>query len=355
MTASIIPIVGIPQFELTIGNSAVTPELKAAITSLEVKEDLDMPAMLSFSLNLWDNTSQTLKEEYFDQFALGTPIELAMGINETESLFTGEVTALEPEFGGLDGGDSLKVQAYNRLYRLQFGTHQKTFEEMSSSEIASAIASDVGLTGEVEDSVTKHKHITQNNLSNLRFLLELAKPLNFEVKVEEKKLFFTKTQESESHALSLTYRRDLVEFSPRQRAIPDGAKVEVRGWDAKNKQAIVGKAQSGDEETKMGGQQSGAEISSSAFESVTQTITSQPVADIDEANQIAKARYNKQQANFIEADGESAGSALIRAGKTIEILGVGEAFSGIYYVTSATHSINGDVYKTNFKARRNAI
>ena len=78
------------------------------------------------------------------------------------------------------------------------------------------------------------------------------------------------------------------------------------------------------------------------------------LADSDEASRIAVAAYNRQQSNFIEAQGECAGSPLIRAGKTLEIVGVGRVFSGPYYVTSTRHSLGATGYRTRFEAQRNS-
>lgn len=357
MNAPVTPLVGIPRFTLTIAGVIVSPSLKADITLVEVSEDLNMPAMLTLSLNLWDGMRLRLKEEYLDQFALGTPLEMALGINEETAIFTGEVTALEPRFGGLDGYDSLRVQAFNRLHRLTFGNHQRTFTDKTSSDIASEIASDIGLSTSVENTEDKRPHVTQINETDLTFLLRLAKPLNYEVSVEDRTLNFRTPKPQEGAAVSLTYRRDLVEFTPRQRTVPEGAKVEVRGWDVKTKQLIVGEAGPGDESSKMGGSQTGAELSAAAFSntSSTRTITAPALTNADEATQIAKAWYNRQQSNFIEAQGECAGSPLIRAGKTIEIDGVGKAFSGPYYVVSVKHAIGPTGYRTSFEVTRNAL
>ncbi len=354
MSASTNPLVAVPEFKLTIGNAAVSPRLKADIASVEVTEDADMPAMLSVTLSMWDVERQSLQEDYLSQFALGTSLELAIGDSGT-TIFTGEVTALEPEFGGVERGDSLKVQAYNRLHRLQFGTHQRTFEKMTSSDIASSIADEVGLTGAVDNSTVKHAHVAQRNVSNLAFLLDLARPINYEVLVEDKTLHFRNIKTPRGQAVTLTYRQDLVEFTPRQRAVHEGAQVEVRGWDVKAKKAILGKAGGGDETSKMGGDNTGAELSAAAFLSATRTIAHESVVDADHATQIAKAAYNRQQSNFIDAQGECAGSTMIRAGNTIDIAGVGDAFSGTYYVVSATHTVGLDGYRTRFKATRNSV
>ena len=354
MNAAVIPPIGIPSFTLSIAKVAAAPALKADIASVEVCEDLNMPAMLSFSVNLWDGMRLRLKEDYLDQFALGTPLELALGINGETPIFTGEVTALEPEFGGMDGPDSLHVRAYNRMHRLLFGNRQRTFQNKTSSDIASEIANAIGLAAEVESTSDTHAHITQQSETDLAFLLRLAEPLNYEVFVDDKTLYFRKPKVQDEAVVKLTYRRDLTEFTPRQRVVPDGAKVEVRGWDVKAKKFIVGKAGAGDESAKIGGKQTGAELSAAAFTSATRTIPGQVLADADEATKIAKAWYDRQQSNFVEAQGECAGSPLIRAGKKIDIDGIAKAFGGEYYVVSAKHAIGPTGYRTRFEATRNS-
>jgi hypothetical protein len=37
----------------------------------------------------------------------------------------------------------------------------------------------------------------------------------------------------------------------------------------------------------------------------------------------------------------------------IELIGLGRGFSGRYYVTSTTHSVNTSGYQTNFEVKRN--
>jgi phage protein D len=349
-----LPAVAIPLFAVSSGKTAVSPEVKADIISVEVNEEEDRVAMAAMTLNLWDGARQRIKEEYLTQFQLGTPLEVAVGLNQTSPIFTGEVTALEPSFGSGEGGDTLKIQAFNRLHRLTFGTQQRTFQKMTDSEIASKIADEVGLTGEVEDTIIQREHVTQENVNNLTFLLNL-KPSDYEVKVEDKTLFFRTTREPEGPVVSLAYRRDLIHFTPRLRAVPEGGKVEVRGWDVKAKKLILGTAGSGDEASKMGGTKTGAEISASAFAPSTRTITDQAVIDADEAQRVAKAWYNRQQRDFVEAEGECPGIPALRAGETIEITDIGKPFSGIYYVISATHTVGTGGYRTSFKVRRNAV
>jgi phage protein D len=55
---------------------------------------------------------------------------------------------------------------------------------------------------------------------------------------------------------------------------------------------------------------------------------------------------------LIEANGETIGLPDLRAGRKVEIAGLGDRFSGIYYVMETTHTISESGYQTRFKARR---
>ncbi|HEX5084992.1 MAG TPA: hypothetical protein VFY40_23375, partial [Blastocatellia bacterium] len=56
--------------------------------------------------------------------------------------------------------------------------------------------------------------------------------------------------------------------------------------------------------------------------------------------------------NRLTASGSVIGDPRIKAGKVIDIDGLGERFGGLYRVTSATHTIDGSGYKTQFDARK---
>ncbi len=42
----------------------------------------------------------------------------------------------------------------------------------------------------------------------------------------------------------------------------------------------------------------------------------------------------------------------LRAGKVLRLEGLGEQFSGLYRLTSATHTLDGSGYRTSFEARK---
>jgi uncharacterized protein len=132
------------------------------------------------------------------------------------------------------------------------------------------------------------------------------------------------------------------------------SEVVVQGWDPKTKEAIVGQARPGDEVSKMQGAQLGATITEQAFFATQSFIVNTPVFSEGEATQIAKGKFNDLVIDFISGEGTAIGNTDIRAGRVVELLKLGQRFSGLYYVTSSTHCVNQSGYITRFTVARNA-
>ncbi len=56
--------------------------------------------------------------------------------------------------------------------------------------------------------------------------------------------------------------------------------------------------------------------------------------------------------NRLTGSGSAIGNLEIKAGRVIDLNGLGDEFSGLYRITSATHSIDGGGFKTSFDARK---
>jgi len=226
---------------------------------------------------------------------------------------------------------------------------------MKDSDIVAKIASESGLTPQVEETKTVQSYLFQNNQSNYDFLLERAERLGYEVAVQEKKLLFRPSQAGKGAEITLEYGVDLDRLSLLLNTLTKGSEVEVRGWDPKAKKEITAKAASGSEASLMGGKQSGLQLAESSFEASPIAVTNQVITDAAEAEDLAKAKYNLSLSDFITGEGKCSGNPLIRAGKNIEIKGIGLRFSGLYNVVSSIHSIGTDGYTTEFKVKRTSI
>jgi uncharacterized protein len=56
--------------------------------------------------------------------------------------------------------------------------------------------------------------------------------------------------------------------------------------------------------------------------------------------------------NRLTAAGGTVGDLAVKAGRVIDLRGVGDRFGGLYRVTSATHSLDGGGFRTSFEARK---
>ncbi len=345
-------IINVASFKLLFDGNELSDELLMAVKEVTFEDEINLPAMFVIKLNIVNFMQGTWKGIDLESFKPGDSVKLSMGMDSAVEIMTGEITALDLTFSDTA---FLEIRGYDKLHRLRFGTMRRSFTDMKDSDIASSIASEVGLTPEVEDSQKTHLYIFQNDQSNYEFLLERGKRIGFEMLVNNDTFIFRKSQEDKTPELTLEYGVDLDSFSVQIKTLTEGSQIEVRGWDIKKKEEIISTVSSGSENTKMAGEESGYYFSESVFGSSSVCIVDDMITDTDEAQNIAKAKYNLMLKEFISGEGECMGNPLIRAGITVEIKGFGERISGIYYVISTVHSIKEGVYTTTFKVRRTGI
>jgi hypothetical protein len=86
-------------------------------------------------------------------------------------------------------------------------------------------------------------------------------------------------------------------------------------------------------------------------ETVSQSVfkirTNSPATAVKEALVELLERLNSR----LTGSGSAVGNPEIRAGRVIDLQGLGERFSGLYRITSATHTFDSGGYKTSFEVR----
>ena len=345
----------VPAFDVIIDGSPISVEAKTHVVSLVVDDSADLPSMFELKITGSEDQDQAVPWVDDDLFAVGKQVEVKMGYaDDLEALLKGEITALEPEFT-TSRLPVLTVRGYDRRHRLLRGRKTRTFVQQKDSDIASQIASESGLTADVQDSKVALDYVVQANQSDLDFLKGRARLLNFEVVVEDKTLIFRPVPNGQSEVLTFSLKDHVLEFYPRLTSVGQVGEVNVRGWSPKDKKEVVGKSKTGDETSAMGGSASGPKVVDEAFGAAISSLSAQPVMNQAEADGIAKARFNERVLGFITGEGVCFGRTDLRAGKVIKIDGLGKRFSGQYYVASAAHCYGArSGYRTRFSVRRSA-
>lgn len=334
---------GTAGFAIKVSGVAVDPAVLGATIEIVVDNRCRLPDRLL--LRVRDDSCSILDQ---GTFAVGASVlvSLAASIDDAAAVvFDGQVTTIAPEF--LGGVTQLGVLALDRGCRLQRGPSTATFQEMSYGSIASQLASAAGLEpGSVEDGLTL-PYVQQSNETDWDFLWRLAADVDYEVKVEGRNLHFRPFGTGgASAAVKLELGRQLVDFRPRITGVGQVDTVTVRGWDPVGTQTIVTTVSPRAAQSRPG-------ISRDSVVSVLGSgravIVDHPVLDADHADVVARGLASRIGNAFVEGEGTALGNPLLTAGGTVNITGVGHAFSGIYALSGVRHVVRATTgYATHF-------
>ncbi|MGG6313695.1 phage late control D family protein [Paenibacillus macerans] len=343
----------VAKYAIELNGSKLSAELNAAVEGVTLEDELNLPAIFSIQLNMVDSSGGMWRGIDLKNIKPGDKLKLSLGLDNPVPLVSGEITALDLNFSE---HSVLDIRGYDMLHRLRMGTRSKVFLKKKDSDIASEIAKEHGLTPVVDDTKTIYPYMFQNNRSNYEFLLERAALLDYELYADDKKLYFVKSRMQKAPELpELAFKKDFERLNLELRTLTRGSKVKVRGWDVKEKKELEAEAKAGDEISKMGGKETGFDISAKSIEESPIAISAENLIDMSEAKALAAAAYNSHLREFISGEGTCWGNPQLRAGRTVKLTGLGDRFSGIYYIVSTVHKMDSKGYTTTFKVKRTSL
>jgi phage protein D len=342
---------------------------KDALANLVVEQDVDQPDMCSVTVN------NTKDYKYSETVKLGDAVVVDIGSTGGEvagaeageqpvPLFEGEVVGLEPIFD-VGGETKVVIRAFSKLHRMTRKRHSKTWLNKSDGDIFTEIAQQYSLTPEVKGDVNiTHKHVYQHDLTDLEFLHQRARRINYELLMENAtKLLFRKRDLSVDSGIELKWGKaggssdfSLQIFKPRLSSAGQVNKVTVRGWDSLKSKVIIG---TGDTlASKMGGK-GGYEAAQTAFGQNTAAYEL-PIYSQEEADAAAKSLFEDHALNYIVGEGQCKGNPKIKAGMVVKLACEDKRFDGKYYLTGTSHRYSHKSggpkggYLTMIRVRRNA-
>lgn len=335
-----------------IDGSPLAAGVETLLERVVVDDHLHTPDM--FAITFRDAERQVLgqaKVKIGSKVKVSTP---ALGGSSPELLIAGEVTALEAEYDA--GGSRAVVRGYDGSHRLHNGRETQTYRNVKDSDIAQTVANRHSLQpGTIDDSKTTHDHVSQVNLSDWDFLNARAGEIGFEVAVSDGKLDFRKPTPSSNapakgdfrstNPLQLVFGQDLIEFRPRVSAAEQVKEVKVRGWDVKNKQALIGSAQAG---TSSAALPTTPSSMASKVGDRTFTVVDRPLSTQSQVDATAQAIVDQIGSAAAEADGIARGNPKLKAGQAVSVSVVADDFVGSYTLTHTRHIFDASGYRTYF-------
>ncbi|MBK9030068.1 MAG: phage late control D family protein [Myxococcales bacterium] len=347
---------------MTNTSNAVNFEVSISGTKLEatdvmtitVDDDLWQPSMCLVTLKNPTN-------KFNEKFKPGDTIEVKIGGGTRRSddgsgdggpatIFKGEVVGVEASYK--QGGEpKLSVRGFNKLHRLLRGRKSKTYQDQSDQDIASAIAGQHGLSAQCGSTPKiTHKHVYQHNQTDLEFLRVRAARLGFAIWVEDTKMFFDAPKLDADSGLEFAHEQQpksgegdkLKSFHGRLSNAQVVKKVTVRGWDPEKKEEIVGEESAAS--SPLGSKNAASSLSD--FGEVVTFCVDYPIASVEEAKAIAKAKLKEASLSYLTAEAVCMGNNKVKAGIVVKIKvnadKADDRFNGKYLVNGVTHRYSAD-------------
>lgn len=340
------------QTQVEIDGTPLDPALESLIEQVAVEDYLHQPDMATITFR--DVERKVLADA---RIKIGSKLKISassVGGSAPEVLIVAEVTAIEAEYSV--SGSRASVRAYDPSHRFHRGLRTETYVGQKDSDIAKKIAARIGVElGTIEDTGPVRDHVSQANETDWSFLQRRARELGYEVAVDQGKFSFRKPVQSSgapeggdyeaTDPLKLVFGQELLEFHPRISSAEQVKEVIVRGWDAKGKQAVIGRA---------GASASSATLTATpallaktfgdaTFTSVDRSLSTQAMVEAT-----AKAISDRIGSGHAEATGVALGNPKLKAGTAINVSVVADHFAGKYVITTSRHVFDKDGYRTRF-------
>jgi phage protein D len=334
------------EIEVKLSGSKAPTTFMESLMEATIENSLHLPSVAT--LLLYDADLTWIDDS---RVAPGRALQIIMSVNkQMQQVFDGEIVELEPDFD--QGVQRLTIRAFDKMHRLARGQQTRSFLNVTDSDIIKRLAGEVGLEAKVDATPEVYPYVFQNNESNLSFLRKRAATLGYLLYVQGRTLY-CQAPRGNGATITVEWGKDLNEFHPRLSTIEQVAKMEARGWDPANKQAIVGQATSqvGVGLPSLGsGSADGGSLTHKAFSISPQVLVAdRPVRTQGQADQLAQAAANRQAGRFVEAEGLCYGNPKLVAGVSVTITRVGQRFSGSYFVTNTVHTYSAQHgYHTHF-------
>jgi phage protein D len=358
-----------PDFRVEIEGETLDPEAHGDVLEVKVVMDMDNMASFDLTINNWDDKRVDLKYSDTSTFDVGRNVRVFMGYaGNLLSMISGQISTMSPHFpesgsptltvGGLDGMAKLRD-------RKPAEGEVTKYTKKRDWEIAQFIAQRNGLDAVVTKEGEQYDEVVQKNQDDATFIMERAKRIDYDCFVStdprsgKSTLHFTKPTDGRDSSRMLVYKfvwgESLISFNPTINLSRQVSKVTVRGWDDRKKQAIV--ATAGPEDLPNAGKNKKATSGPKAVEETTSqgkqdVVVDAPVSSEQEAKVLAKALLCERAYEFITGTGQVIGLPDLRPGDNVDIDGLGQRFSGTYYLKRVEHVINDTGYRTQFEVRR---
>lgn len=373
----------VPAFIIKVQNETLKRVVMNDILNVTYTDSLTNVDSFDMTVSNWDAAANKFDQTAFkysdkDTFNPWKDVEVQMGYyrngkSELRTMLIGEITTLTPNFPQ-SGAPTLNVRGLNLFHRFRTKQETKPFFNKKDSDIAKEIVQSIAteirkkspqlkLKLDDDDYATNIKteekipYLVMNNQFPIRFLMERARDLGYELTMEEASpggnrevtFHYRPTSNVKRKTYILEWGISLMSFQPTLQVANQVAELTVRGWNPQTKKPIKVTVKRSDIKGIVTPSELG--VTEPDLSKKVEIVIDRPIQNEAEAKLLATNRLRQIGEVLVEAKGKTIGVPDLRAGSKVEIKGLGKRFSGTYLVTGTTHSIGDGGYTTDFTGR----
>jgi uncharacterized protein len=392
----------VPAYEIRINQKDLTNLIARDVMEVRYTDDVEKIDIFEIIVNNWD--AEKLDFKYTGSkkgqkagtdanrstlFDPGQVIEIWMGYFKPtpdnpiplRMMLVGIITSLTPNFPAA-GSPTLKVSGQNILR--EFMTKQETHDyiKQKDSDIAAEIGKrsklkynnkplEIVINCDAKDKEFLNEHVSQKNQYDILFLMKLARRNSYDLVFITKDdnnslrnstgckgklpdppfLYFGPPANIDRVFYILEWGKSLIDFQPTLTIARQVSEVTIQGWNILTKKPIKVTVKRSDLDIRGQKDPKRMKKLQEGFDKHEEIVVDKPFRDEKEARTWGLALLKENVKNFVTGHGSSIGLPDLRAGSSIQILGLGITFEGQYFIKSTTHTINSSGYITTFDAR----
>jgi len=373
-----------PEFDIFIDGERIPAALRGCIVSVSHTDGMEGADRVEITV-----ANISLQWLEHPLLAVDNSFRLSIGYapGPLEQVFVGTITGVEASFPS-SGIPTMRVTAQDHMQRMQQGTKDRAFRiaipKIGNFPLPDAVVAMLvsGLDGLIPDmdpvggaistlttlatflafpqfaQLAVRKQVGQ---SDFDFLAEIAKDngwsmfIDHSIEPRGSVLKFQFLIQDYSPDLTLRWGSSLIDFTPRITTVGDIAGVSVRVWvDSIKTEFVINVSWDYDRAAlnvtvypSLVGDLSQVIGEEEAKKNVTVAATGYATAPRSILSELLPRLNNR-----LTGSGNCVGDTRLKASKVIELKGLGSQFSGLYRLTTVTHTLDSGGFRTAFQARK---
>lgn len=339
-----------PTVEITVGGTKLVSGAKMNVTEVEVELSCEGEASgCVFHIAGEYKPKNTNFSSDIDRFQIGETVQVELGYIRLEKVFSGYINQVDYDFNFNGKGFAIRVDGIDAKGLLMKNQRMEISKENSVADLVNKLLGEQPVSSYLEgksvDSSPKKEIKDQaNTMNDYDLISDHASKIGYEFFISQGKAHFRPRQKNTSPVIKLSPKHGIFEakftLSGQQlfktaeaRAVDDGSGKKTSG-----KADIVGKFSKGGTAEKMMGPSK-------------QVFQDADIKDTKGAQAIAENKLVKATESFGALELNCVGIPEIGPARFIELEEMSEMLNRKYYVTSVSHKMNDEGYRTTIKAR----